>query len=214
MRTKKRLIKEGILIISMMFILITAVKAQRFHGGIMAGGVVSQVQGDSYGGFDKFGIYAGGFVNLAFSDMISLQTEINFIQKGSRDNADYDKEKYDSYLLRLNYIEVPLLFRLTFFDRLTAEIGPTMDVLVSSSERNELGPVENEVQLRPVTMSGIIGASVFVIPKLEIKFRFSMSILSIRESVGDDEYYGFYKRFGQLGQYCDQLALTVAYRFK
>jgi hypothetical protein len=213
MNTKNKYAAQVMIILLATAGIQTTAIGQGFHGGIMAGGVISQVQGDSYGGFNKFGVYAGGFVNLAFSDMISLQMEMNFIQKGSRDNADYEKEKYDSYLLRINYLEVPLIFRATFFDRVTGEIGPAMDVLVNSAEWKDDVEVDNVVPLRPVTLSGIIGASVFVIPKLEIKFRFTMSLLSIREDVGDG-YEGYYKRFGTWGQYNDLLSLTAAYRFK
>jgi hypothetical protein len=35
--------------------------SQGFHGGIMAGGVLSQVQGETYGGFNKPGFYGGVF---------------------------------------------------------------------------------------------------------------------------------------------------------
>jgi len=184
--------------------------AQRFHGGIFAGGVVSQVQGDPYGGFNKIGPYGGGFVSLNFSDLISIQMEFDFIQKGSRENADLEKGKYDSYLLRINYLEVPLLFQLTFFNRLSGEIGPAMDVLISSYEESNQQEVENVIPLRPVTFCGIIGASVFIIPQLKINFRFIMSILSIRDGIGN----GYYKRFGQYGQYNDVLSLTLLYKIK
>ena len=43
------------------------VYAQQFHGGIIAGIVGSQVAGDTYSGFDKGGIFGGGYVNIMCS---------------------------------------------------------------------------------------------------------------------------------------------------
>ena len=57
---------------------------QRFHGGPMTGLVVSQVDGDNLGGYNKPGIRAGGWVNTQISDLTTLQLELQYIQKGSK----------------------------------------------------------------------------------------------------------------------------------
>ena len=82
--------------------------AQKFNAGIRAGIVASQVDGDTYEGFDKAGVIAGLYVNRSFSDKFSLQLEMDFIQKGSRMPVD-DLNNY--YLMRLSYLEVPLLLQ-------------------------------------------------------------------------------------------------------
>jgi hypothetical protein len=184
--------------------------AQRFHGGVMAGGVASQVQGDTYSGFYKLGIYGGAFVSFDLGKISTLQMEMEFIQKGSRDNADPEKGKYTSYLLRLNYIEVPLVYQVKIYKGFSFEIGPAMDVLVSSYEAYDDMQVENTVPLRPVTLNALAGISYEIIPKLKLDFRFIMSLTSIRNG----ETTGYYNRFGVWGQYNDLLALTAWYRFK
>lgn len=72
------------------------------------GVVGSQVDGDTYEGFNKAGITAGLFVNRKLSDLFSLQLEMNYIQKGSRKPLD-DNNTY--YLMRVTYIEVPVLLQ-------------------------------------------------------------------------------------------------------
>ncbi len=191
-------------------LLTLCISAQRFHGGLMAGGVVSQVQGDSYGGFHKLGLFGGGFVSLDLSRYLSLQMELGFIQKGSRENADPEHEKFNSYLLRINYVEVPILFQATLFGRVSLELGPAMDVLIGSYEEYNQEEVDNVVPLRPVTLSAIAGVSVYIIPKMRINYRFNMSILSIRDGLTN----GYYKRFGTYGQYNDLMSLSVFYSFK
>jgi len=169
-------------------------QAQRFHGGIMAGGVMSQVQGDSYGGFK----------------IHSVQMEIDFIQKGSRRNSDPENGDYDFYLFRANYIEIPLLYQVRILKKFGFEIGPAIDVLVGSYEESEDGEITNLVPMRPVTYSALAGVWYQFIPRMKVDFRFSMSVTSMR----DGETTGYYKRFGTWGQYDDLLALTLWYRFK
>ena len=85
--------------------------AQKFNGGAMLGLAATQVAGDQYSGFNKAGPIVGFFVNLEASPHSTFQMELYYIQKGSRDNANAVEEDYDSYLLRLNYIELPLLYQ-------------------------------------------------------------------------------------------------------
>src|SRR5690554_2436533 len=83
--------------------------AQGFNTGILAGINASQVSGDNYSGFNKAGILVGLFTNLDVSEKVNLQFEINYSQKGSRKNPKTDEGDHEFFLLRLNYIEVPML---------------------------------------------------------------------------------------------------------
>lgn len=201
---------KKILIAGLLLLFAAGTYAQRFHGGIMAGGVASQVQGDDYGGFNKLGLYGGAFVGLDVGEFSTLQMEMAFIQKGSRQNSDPENGIYDSYLLRLNYFEVPFLYQVHFLKRLTFEAGPAMDVLISSYEEKNEMEVENDVPLRNVTLNGLAGVSCDITSKLKADFRFIGSITSARTN----KWNGFYKRFGVWGQYNDLLAFTLWYKIK
>jgi hypothetical protein len=84
----------------------------KFNAGIIGGLSTSQVDGDQLAGYDKVGIKAGAFVNRKFSEHVSLQMELLFIQKGSRKPINTDDNSY--FIMRLNYIVVPLVFRFQF----------------------------------------------------------------------------------------------------
>jgi hypothetical protein len=203
--------KRFLIVVS--FSLITLVAAsQGFHGGVMAGGVLSQVQGESYGGFNKPGIYAGAFVNYNFGKLHTVQMELDFIQKGSRDNENPENGPYKNFLIRVNYLEIPVLYQIHFLKRLTFEIGPAFDVLLSSYQEYDGLEVPFEPPCRSITINGLAGVSCYIIPKLKVDFRFIMSITSIREPGETNSNY--YKRFGTWGQYSDVLALTLWYTFK
>ncbi len=139
---------------------------------------------------------------------------MDFIQKGSRKNADLEVQDYKSYLLRISYFEVPLMFQYTFLKIVQVEIGPAMDVLISSYEESDGLEVQNTVPLRSVTLCGILGASCYFWKnRMKVNFRWNTSILSIREPVSNiPESYRY--RFGQWGQFNDVLALSLYYKFK
>jgi len=188
--------------------------AQRFHAGVLLGGDVSQVAGDTLTGYNKLGFLGGAYSALDISKLFSFQLEMDFIQKGSRRNADVANQNYTSYLLRLNYFEVPLLFQYTFLKIVQVEIGPAMDVLISSYEESDGLEVQNTVPLRSVTLCGIVGASCYFWKnRMKANFRWNTSILSIREPVSNTPS-GYWYRFGQWGQFNDVLALSLYYRFK
>lgn len=99
------------------------IKSQSFKAGVLFGGVLSQVDGDnkitdsiiqttnSSQGFHKVGFTSGLFVNYPVSKKSVLQLELKYFQKGSKKKADIVNNDYISYLLRLNYIEVPLYYK-------------------------------------------------------------------------------------------------------
>lgn len=186
--------------------------SQRFHGGVMAGGVLSQVQGENLGGFNKPGFCAGAFVNLDFAKIHSVQMEFDYIQKGSRDNEDPEQGVYQNYLMRLSYLEIPVLYQIHFLKRLSFEIGPAFDVLLGSYTEYDGLEVELDPPLRAITINGLAGVSCNIIPKLKVNFRFIMSLNSIRQP--GEVQNNYYKRFGTWGQFNDVLALTLWYTFK
>ncbi|MCX6250224.1 MAG: porin family protein [Bacteroidetes bacterium] len=188
--------------------------SQRFNAGLMAGGIVSQVDGDTWQGYHKFGFLFGGVVSLKVSPHSSFQMELEFIQKGSRKNADSTGNDLNTYLLRLNYIEVPILYQYYITSRFSLEAGPVMDVLVGSKEMtNGLevnAGITGYVPLKPITFSGIFGASYDITDHLRVNFRFNYSLMSIRNGTAN----GYRKIVLELGQYNNVMALSMIYFFK
>jgi len=187
--------------------------AQRFNAGILAGGVVSQVDGDTYDGYHKLGFLAGGFVNLRISKHSSFQMEMQYIQKGSKNNNDSANMGNDTYLLRIHYLEIPVLYQYTFAKRFAVEIGPAMDVVLGSYEESNQQEVPNTVPLRPVTLAGIVGVSGYITHHLKATFRFNYSILSIRNASAPYPP-GYRKILFEWGQYNNVLSLSFSWDFK
>jgi hypothetical protein len=95
--------------------------AQRFNVGISAGFVASDIYGadivpdaDAWNDADfrKAGFMFGGIVNTALSRKLTLNAELNYIQKGTQQAADINGNGY--YKFAFNYLEFPVIFKYRF----------------------------------------------------------------------------------------------------
>ena len=194
----------------MLLIASSSIEAQRFNAGLMLGGVTSQVDGDTYDGYHKWGYLGGGYVLLRISPHSSFQMELEYIQKGSKRN-DTSVSGGDTYLLRLHYIEIPVLYQYTFKNRFYFEAGPAADISIGSLElRNEAVPPET-VPLRPVTFTGIFGFGAYLTNHLRINVRSNYSLNSIRSK---NNYGGYRRILFETGQYNNVLSLSLLWDFK
>jgi hypothetical protein len=190
--------------------------AQRFNGGLILGGNVSQLDGDGREGYHKFGFQGGAFVSLRLTPHSSLQLEMEYIQKGSRYNGDTLSNSDTTFLYRFHYLEIPLLYQFSFTKglRWSIEAGPAMDVLLGSyAEINNLeAPPGSFSGLRPVTLAGILGVSAFITDHLKANFRFNYSLLSIWP---ENNYPATSRHIlFETGQYNNVLELSLLWYFK
>ena len=194
------------LVLLILFFNINLLHAQeKFHAGIIAGMSTSQVAGDTYSGFNKAGIALGAFSKTTFTEKISAQFEILYIQKGSKHVPNIEKGNYDDYLLQLNYIEVPILIR-AFYKNFIYEAGPSFGVLVKNKESNNTGDITG---IRPFhkTETGInAGIGYPLSDSFEFNVRYSTSILPIRPHPSGTTYWF------NLGQTNTVISFTLHYQ--
>jgi hypothetical protein len=196
----------------LLFLMMTAnpAQAQRFNAGLMLGGVASQVDGDTYEGYHKFGYLGGGYVFLRLSPHSSFQLELEYIQKGSKRN-DTSVSGGTEYLLRLHYIEIPLLYQYTFKKRFYFEAGPAADITVGSVELINGSVPPSTAPLRAVTLTGIFGFGAYLTKHLKLNARLNYSLMSIRS---ENDYPGFRHILFETGQYNNVLSLSLLWDFK
>jgi hypothetical protein len=193
----------------MLAILATLAYAQQFNGGAMLGMAASQVAGDTYSGFHKAGPVAGFFVNLNVSPRSTFQMELYYVQKGSRDNANAVEEDYDSYLLRLNYIELPVLYQFKF-GWFALEAGPSVAFTMSGYEEKNGEEIQAD-DFALATFQLNFGAVFTVAKNWKIDIRTNNSLTNLRNQT----YTGNVRRIfpGNYGQFNDVLQITLAYQF-
>jgi hypothetical protein len=180
--------------------------SQSFDAGLKAGLVSSQISGDNATGFHQFGFTAGAFVIYPFSDQMSGKMEMIFIQKGSRKNMRPEKGDFYFYYLRLNYIEVPLLFRY-HHNQFIFEAGPSFGYLISSLEEDENGPLPIQRPFNKFELSGNIGVTYTLNPRFDINWRYNTSIMPVREHMSGGRFW-----FNR-GQMNEAMTITFLYYF-
>lgn len=177
-----------LIVIGILLVFSLSIYGQDFNGGVLGGINATQVFGDSFSGPNKAGLYLGVFVNRYFSKRSSIQLELDFIQKGSRKNPNSSTGDYNSYLLKLNYIELPVLYKYDFAEKGTLEAGLTLGVLVNNyEEANGSTDVSGE-EFNSLDFGADIGIYYTLVKNLRINLRISSSIIPIRPHSSGQTY--------------------------
>ncbi len=82
----------------------------------------------------KMGLTLGAGFNFEVNEMLSVQPELNFIQKGVK----YDEDQFEQKVT-LNYLEIPVLVKLTFGDatKFFVNVGPSLGFGLSGKYKGE-----------------------------------------------------------------------------
>ncbi|MFH1005720.1 MAG: outer membrane beta-barrel protein [Bacteroidota bacterium] len=224
---KNYLIKYLFLLSSLLFFT-NSLFSQRFHAGLSAGISTTQVDGDTYSGYNKIGLTAGGFVstNISSSEKWKASFEIDYIQKGSHKIPHPDKLDYTNYLLRLNYVEVPLLLKYqlssvtmivdsveTTHPKFSVEAGTSFGALVHAEEYSQYSQVIGGTPFEKYEWAFLIGLNYSFKKKMSINIRYEYSILPVRNNkIASYNIYWWNKLFSR-GYYNNVLVFTLQYLF-
>ena len=86
-------------------------RAQSFDGGLIAGAVTSQVDGDGYAGFHQLGCTGGFFGRIPTDGPSSWQLELKYSLYGAHSDSKEVEYGMNPMDIRLHYIEIPVLYR-------------------------------------------------------------------------------------------------------
>lgn len=173
-----------------------------------------QVDGDNYGGYNKFGVFGGAAVNARLNEKMSLELGFYFSQKGSRHNPKPDKGDITYYRLHFNYIDLPLLFRYQLNPKYFAIIGPSVSYLINSSEENQYGMVSNQ-PFNKMDVGGSFGLGRKLKDRLYVEVRIYSSFKPIRNYglFGNNVYLpNAAVRFFKPGLYNNVLTFMLSYQ--
>lgn len=184
--------------------------AQKIDGGIYAGLVSTQMDGDGLIGFDKWGGQFGAYARLPIGDNSDLKLELAFIQKGSRQVPD-STNGFIQYRVNANYIEIPILYRLRW-NYLSFEMGPALDINVSQVEESQYIEVEPYEDFNRFHLCGIFGINYHFSVNLYVNFRTNVSITPAR-NISGARGPGFFPSIGGGGQRHVVLGTALVYQF-
>lgn len=219
------MIMKRFLLLIFVFVFGVGLSAQEFFGGLIAGGVMSQVGGDARGGYNKLGIVGGAFAGLDISEDLDVQMELKYIQKGSYSTDVENRPAFDPFLIKLDYIDLPIVFGYNLnkvnvngvnLDWLKLEFGVSFDVLVNYRQeiRGDVVLASNPWNI--VAFNTVVGARVSVKENVEIGLRAVDSMTSICKSskypYGNGNVVYIRRLFGRYGMFNDVLQIAVFWR--
>jgi len=195
------------------------VEAQVFKGEIIGGFNLTQVDGDQQIGYRKFGAHAGLGVMFPFEvkeqHLLAVSMEILLNQKGAKKRNYYykitDSTKFE-YLLRLNYISVPLIFHYA-----EERSGFTFGVGFAYNRMFSVTELEYDVQqtydtvsrLKPNDFTALVDVRLRIWQQLKFGFRFEYSMFSLRTRTFPPNIYN--PRIETRKQYNNSLSFYLVY---
>lgn len=202
MQISRKLTKTGLLFLMLSFGSLLPAFAQysnnpeyeELQGGLVAGANFSQVDGDGYKGYDKFGFTGGGIlylpfgnnVGLPFDATIALSLEVLYEQKGAHGNGAVFNTNVTGQDIRLHYAEVPIqlnLFRGT--RKSNFGMGLALGYLGFSEETIEednTTTIKNGYPFHEFDLSYVLTGNIHVFKGLFISPRFEYSLISVRNN--------------------------------
>ena len=184
---------------------------RNFKGGVVVGGVTSQISGDGLGGWDKFGMTAGAWVNVPFSERASATMSMKYINKGSR--TKLDTLTFNTFAYHLNYIEVPIWFSYAPSkkepDRLVINFGPYASYLLNQKIVSNGFDYEVNPPFESLDIGLELGVSFWITPKFSVNLMSSSSVLPTRPNPAQVNPLSYYEK----GNYNQTLQLLLAKGF-
>jgi hypothetical protein len=190
--------------------------AQPFHGGVTGGLTASQVDGDSYSGYNKPGLQGGVFISTGLLPYLDARLEIKYSSRGARNPASDDNT--GAYKLSLHYIDVPVMAVIKIKKFGGIELGLIPGYLFAASGEDDAGKFSEEylVAFRKFDLGTLVGANINLSKRISLSIRYSYSIFSIRDLETAGAYYSWFgKIFGHSrGDFNNYIALGLNYEIK
>lgn len=169
---------------------------ETFRPVFSAGIVGSQVDGDTYGGYNKMGYFAGIGINRKLSRAVEAEFALTFLQKGARKNYQTDSASIAAgnltfYLFRLNYVEIPVGFKFNFQKKFKAEVGGAFAYLIQWSEQSQYGYYNIYVP-KNYDISAYIGLGYKIGENMLVNLRAEYSIPPFRPYYGTGVFRGYF----------------------
>jgi hypothetical protein len=185
-----------------------------FSGGLILGMNFTQVDGDTYFGYHKVGLNAGGVVYVHFTKVFGASMELLYSQKGSRGESVLESSTAGTYVakyfMNLNYVEVPVTLHIVSH-KFDFEGGASYARLIKSKEWIQtdmpviIDPDHNRYNTSDVELIFGLGREVYKHWFLNLRFQYSLTSVRPPERIP----VGF--GYGSIGQFNNLFSLRVIY---
>jgi len=185
-RSVKKFTTYSFLAFLAVFFLVSESRAQRIKGMAIAGGSLTQIEGDETKGWRQFGFTGGLGAIVPFGKNMNwgFNLEALFSQKGAFQKGVFEDSITNEYRLRLNYFEVPVYFSYTDKSTISFGLGGYFARLVSFREYDNRGnnyPYPEYPSFHDMDYGFLVDAKVRIWQHLHLNVRYSQTIGFIRK---------------------------------
>ncbi len=159
--------------------------------GAKAGVNIANIVGDDAGNANSFvGFNAGLFVQVPLNNKLFLQPEILYSAQGSKSSLFVEGSNYDA-ILKINYINVPVLLKYYIDSKFALEAGPYVGFLTSAKVKVKGNGISETVDVKDAFKSvdfGLgFGFNYDFSDKVFANARYSAGLSKIGDSGTDDD---------------------------
>ena len=207
MNRKQRNHNGAVLAVIMLFIMTVSMNGQQFNAGIFGGMNISQVDGDSFKGFNKVGFTTGFFVNRLIEGHFYWQAEIKYGTRGVYEGpSDGNPTLYKS---SYHIVELPLSINYLFDEKIMLELGTSPEVLITTRYWDENGLLDKSSypDNRRFGLSVFAGIGYWFNDRMMAGLRYTNSAIPFRdpEEWNNPQYRG---------NFHNVISVTLGFRFK
>lgn len=131
--------KRNLLLVLMVCMAVVS-QAQFIKIGPKVGANLLKIDGQSFDKEYKFGYYVGGFAEIKLNDKVTIDPEVLFAQNQFKQSSDF-RDLYRSALnsndssdLKLQQLQIPLLFTYKIANVLALQAGPQYSILMDKNK--------------------------------------------------------------------------------
>jgi len=130
------------------------------------------------------------------------------MQKGSRNIDSLATYGQIKYIMRLNYIDLPVYLGVRTGERVSLLVGVSPGYLISGKEFNDYGKfqAEDEHPFKSFDLEAFLGFRFQFTKRIFVDVRGAYSLLPIRENPGKELWYW------RSNQFSNMLSTTIIYR--
>ena len=180
--------------------------SQQFEGGFFGGFSASQIDGDTYSGYNKLGFTAGAYATRELNRNFNLKTEVRYIQKGANKKVTENSMSMDK--TKLQYAEIPLLAQYFYNSKIFMEAGLVPEFLLASAEDLGYGYADPTKPYHLFSLEGALGAGYFLSEHFAAGARYTYSLLPTRDHASGQIF-----RLN-LGQRNNVISFSLYYHFR
>jgi opacity protein-like surface antigen len=184
--------------------------SQRFDGGVLLGFSASQIDGDTYAGFNKGGVVGGFFASTELSRKLNLSGEITYYGKGSVYNSEDNTVTFKRHL---NYVEVPISVDYAFRRKIYAHAGLAPAYFISGNQEGSAIDNKKVDFYKGYDIGWLLGASYEFNSNFSVRMKYTYSLFSVSKDARKGNNYGWFARLVgyNRGDYNNSVSIVLMY---